>query len=124
MICTFSSTFCLKPLASAVRRYGAGGSALNWYMPFESDVEAKLRPVLVSSNVTVAPETTAPWGSLTVPRRLARYCAWADNAKIMKKDNTASILTTKLFRITPPRGAQSDEHEVGLINAHESVGWL
>jgi hypothetical protein len=45
-------------------------------MPLPSEVETSVLFVSVSTRVTVAPGTTAPVGSVTVPRKEARYCAW------------------------------------------------
>jgi hypothetical protein len=46
-------------------------------MPLSSEIETKVELVSVFVRVTFAPTTALPWGSVTVPRREARYWAWA-----------------------------------------------
>src|SRR5258708_3744786 len=65
-------------------------------MPLPSEVDTTIRFVSVSTRVTVAPETTAPWGSVTVPRREARNCAWASGTRRIEEKIRKVIRREKL----------------------------
>src|SRR5664279_2563674 len=68
-------------------------------MPLPSEVATIVLLVSLFTRVTVAPETTAPEGSLTVPRREPRYCAWAADVNITQqnKTNKPSSRSLELF---------------------------
>src|ERR1017187_831506 len=68
-------------------------------MPFPSEVATIVLFVSLFTRVTVAPEITAPWESLTVPRREPRYCAWAADVKTTQQDkiNKPSGRSLELF---------------------------
>ena len=73
MIETLSSTFFLNPSRVMVMEYLLGASSLNVNSPESPLVAVMVRLVSVSTRVMVAPGTTAPVVSSTVPCRLARY---------------------------------------------------
>src|SRR5438105_657046 len=52
--------------------------------------------VSVFTKVTVAPEMAAPWGSITVPRREARYCACPNETTRVRKQNSNGIRRKKV----------------------------
>ncbi len=55
--------------------------------------------VPVSTSVTVASTTTAPWESVTVPRREPRNCAWTNAANATMLTISSATWTAKLGRL-------------------------
>src|ERR1035438_8969045 len=68
-------------------------------MPLASEVDTSVLFVPVSTRVTVAPATAAPWGSVTVPRRAARYCACAEPRRNMEEKTKVSSTRASKFRL-------------------------
>src|SRR3954470_16745223 len=86
--------FCvIDPMlgAAAVTSYVAGGTCWNWYSPFASVLVSRDVPWAGFLIVTVAPGTTAPLGSITVPRR--------DEVAVWVKAAVAKVSTTSRVRL-------------------------
>src|SRR5208283_1078673 len=65
-------------------------------MPLSSEVATIVLVEHLFTSVTVAPGITAPEGSLTVPRREPRYCAWAGGVKVTQQDKINKLRSRSL----------------------------
>ena len=81
----------LNPVSDTSSVYVPVGNSANEYDPAPFETTERLKPVFSFFTVTVAPGTTAPVLSVTVPRMLAVIlCA---------KDGTANATTTNVRQI-------------------------
>src|ERR1700744_2687386 len=75
-------------------------------MPLSSDMETWVLLVSTSNRVTVAPGTTAPEVSVTVPRSEARNCACATGAEKAIQIRKRNVRTAAVERLmNSPRHA-------------------
>src|SRR4029077_394910 len=68
-------------------------------MPLLSEVDTNVWFVPVSTRVTVASTTTAPWESVTVPRREPRNWAWTNVVDATMLTISSATRTAKLERL-------------------------
>jgi hypothetical protein len=81
-----------NPTAVTVIVYFAGGICVSEYSPLAFEVVLSICPVALSSNVTVAPDTTAPVGSVTIPRRdVVAFWAKVAVVEIDRNKNRAAL---------------------------------
>src|SRR5579863_8508883 len=98
---TFWRSSFLKPLASARTVYAPGVRFGALYSPASSDVRVRETPLAVSMTVTVAPATTPPLWSVTVP--IMRPVLPCENAgTLSNRTPNATASTLNMFRRCPP----------------------
>src|SRR5260370_33666136 len=77
--------------------YTPGFRNVNRYAPVELDCTVRDSPVFRSLIVTVAPGTTAPEESFTVPARSPVVVVWAGASELNVSASAARIVTTENF---------------------------
>ncbi len=95
----FVTLLVLKLAASTFTEYRPGTRADTLYKPESLVTEGYTTPVSWLVIVTVAPATTAPLLSVTVPSKLAPYWAWTKAVNATMLTISSTTWTAKLGRL-------------------------
>src|SRR5216684_1012595 len=86
-----------KPDTNPEIWYAPGFRKVNRYAPVELDCTVRDSPVFKSLIVTVAPGTTAPEESFTIPARSPVVVVWAGNSAQKASASATRIVTAEDF---------------------------
>src|SRR6266498_482954 len=93
----------LNPVRETSTVYGPVGNSPNEYDPDPFVIVERLKPVFSFLTVTVAPGTTAPVLSVTVPRRLA-VILWAEDGAANATRRIVKEIILRIGRCLPSFG--------------------
>ena len=106
---TRGTTAFRKPDISTVTRYSTGSSCGAEKLPFSDVVRASVAPVPMSVMVTVAPGTTAPLRSVTVPA-IPPLLVWATATVQKREAATAASGRRVLIRVSAGAGRRRSSY--------------